>query len=188
MRTQIKKLRLKVKERHTMAKIGLFYGSTTAGTIMAANRLRVELQQAGFQVDMHNVASYDISDMMNYDRLILAAPTWDKGRLQQHWQVVFDSFSNFDFTGKRVAFLGLGDQVNYPDNFADAIGALAEVVYLNGGQVVGHWPTDGYKFRQSAAVEDDQFVGLVLDEDNEKDMTDGRIKAWAERLRQEFAG
>jgi hypothetical protein len=47
-----------------------------------------------------------------------------------------------------------------------------------GARVVGAWPTDGYDFMASKAERDGEFVGLVLDLDNQKqcslDDTPGR--------------
>ena len=41
------------------------------------------------------------------------------------------------------------------------------------------WPTEGYSFDESQAMFDENhFVGLGLDEDNESDLTDDRIHNW----------
>ncbi|PKK83993.1 MAG: flavodoxin [candidate division Zixibacteria bacterium HGW-Zixibacteria-1] len=171
-----------------MSKIGIFYGSTTTNTIGVVATLTDELSKAGFQVDRYDVADGNLKSMNDYNLLILATPTWSGGELQDDWKHVFEQFESLDFTGKRVALLGIGDQLNYPDHFADAIAELADCVYLGGGQIVGRWPTDGYKFRHSAAVEDDLFIGLVVDQYSEKELTAGRIRKWTGMLRQEFAG
>jgi flavodoxin I len=36
-------------------------------------------------------------------------------------------------------------------------------------------------------VKNGKFVGLALDEDNQSDLTDERIKAWVTALKKEFA-
>ena len=54
--------------------------------------------------------------------------------------------AKFDFTGKKVGFIGLGDQDGYPDNFLDALGIIWDVVEKNGGSLFGTWPTDGFEF------------------------------------------
>ncbi|MEW5924706.1 MAG: flavodoxin [Candidatus Zixiibacteriota bacterium] len=171
-----------------MSKIGIFYGSTTANTVGVVATLAEELSRVGFMVDRYNVADGDLDPMNDYDLLILATPTWSGGELQEDWKRVLDQFESLDFSGKRVALLGLGDQLNYPDHFADAVAELADCVYLGGGQIVGHWPTEGYKFSKSAAVEDSLFVGLVVDQYSEKELTAGRIRQWTGILRREFAG
>lgn len=171
-----------------MSKIGIFYGSTTANTVRVVTILAEELTRSGFLVDRYNVAESNLNRMNDYDLLILATPTWSGGELQEDWERVLDQFGSIDFSGKRVALLGLGDQLNYPDHFADAIAQLADCVYLGGGQIVGRWPTDGYKYKSSAAVEDSLFVGLVVDQYSEKELTADRIRQWSGLLRREFAG
>ena len=41
----------------------------------------------------------------------------------------------------------------------------------------------GYDFEGSAAVEDGYFVGLVLDEENQSNLTPQRIKQWVEQIK-----
>lgn len=169
-----------------MKRIGLFYGSTTDNTARVVGMVKGELDEAGYKVDLYDIAGGCLDDMKSYNLLILATPTWDGGELQEDWQYVYDDFAKLDFSGKRVAFLGLGDQVEYPENFSDGIGTLAQPVYLNGGQVVGHWPSSEYEFSESAASEDNFFVGLVVDQDNEAELTRDRIKRWVRKLKKEF--
>jgi flavodoxin I len=48
-----------------------------------------------------------------------------------------------------------------------------------GAELVGVWPTEGYSLDESQAMFDEnQFVRLGLDEDNESDLTDHRIHNW----------
>ncbi|MCY7406147.1 MAG: flavodoxin FldA, partial [Alkalinema sp. CAN_BIN05] len=74
----------------------------------------------------------------------------------------------------------------YADSFQDAIGNLEEKISERGGMTVGYWSTVGYEFNQSKGVKDGKFVGLVLDEDNQSELTDRRIKNWVAQLKQEF--
>ncbi|MFN9675593.1 MAG: flavodoxin FldA, partial [Microcystis sp.] len=55
-----------------------------------------------------------------------------------------------------------------------------------GGKTVGYWPTDGYDFNESKALKNGKFVGLALDEDNQSDLTEQRIKTWVAGLKGEF--
>ena len=78
----------------------------------------------------------------------------------------------------------MGDQYGYPDNFVDGIGILAKVVLENVGEVFGHWRNQGYEFNESLGLmNDDFFYGLVIDEDNQQEQTDGRIKKWVKEIR-----
>jgi len=47
-------------------------------------------------------------------------------------------------------------------------------------------PDEGYTYDDSMAVIDGMFVGLPIDEDNEYDMTEERLTAWVEKLKNEF--
>ncbi|NER30511.1 MAG: flavodoxin FldA, partial [Symploca sp. SIO1C4] len=73
------------------------------------------------------------------------------------------------------------------DNFQDAMGILEEKISEQGGTTVGHWSTDGYEFNESKAVKNGKFVGLPLDEDNQSELTEQRIKTWVGQLKSEFS-
>ena len=44
--------------------------------------------------------------------------------------------------------------------------------------MVGRWSTEGYQFKFSDSVIDNQFVGLVLDQRGEAHLTDERLSIW----------
>jgi flavodoxin I len=168
-----------------MSKIGLFYGTTTGKTETVAEMIQAEL--GGSSV----VTSYDISDattsdFAEYDCLIIGCPTWDVGELQADWDGFFEELDSIDFSGKKVAYFGTGDQVGYADNFQDAMGTLEEKISSLGGETIGYWSTDGYEHEASKADKGGKFVGLALDEDNQSDLTESRIKEWATQIKSEF--
>jgi len=66
------------------------------------------------------------------------------------------------------------------------MGMLEEKISELGGETVGYWSTEGYDFSDSKALRDDKFVGLALDEDNQSELTEERIKAWVAQLKPEF--
>jgi flavodoxin I len=80
----------------------------------------------------------------------------------------------------------LGDQDKYPDEFVDAMGILYEFFKARGANVVGAWPADDYDFISSKALVDGQFVGLVLDQENQKALTETRLDAWLKQISPEF--
>lgn len=167
-----------------MAKVGIFYGSTTGKTEMVVESMQKEFGQD--VVDLHNIADVDESDFEEYTNLIVACPTWNIGELQSDWDGFFPDLDSIDFNGKKVAYFGTGDQVGYADNFQDAMGILEEKITELGGTTVGYWATDGYDFNESKAVKNGKFVGLAIDEDNQSDLTDERVKAWVAQLKKEF--
>lgn len=164
--------------------IGLFFGSTTGKTEYIAEMIQQEFGED--VVTLHNIAEVADSDFEAYENLIIASPTWNIGELQSDWEGYFPELDNIDFSGKKVAYFATGDPVGYTDNFMDAMGILAEKISEQGGTTVGYWSTDGYEFNESKALTDGKFVGLALDEDNQSDMTEERIKTWVSQLKQEF--
>ena len=66
------------------------------------------------------------------------------------------------------------------------MGILEEKITGLGGTTIGSWSTEGYDHEDSKAVKDGKFVGLALDDDNQSDLTDGRIKEWVKQLKTEF--
>jgi flavodoxin I len=168
-----------------MAKIGLFYGTQTGNTQTAAELIQKELGGDSV-VELIDIADASPEDFENYTCIIVGCPTWNIGELQSDWEGFYDELDSIDFSGKKVAYFGTGDQVGYADNFQDAIGILEEKISERGGTTVGYWPTEGYDFNESRAVRNGKFVGLALDEDNQSDLTDDRIKTWIAQLKQEF--
>lgn len=168
-----------------MTKIALFYGTQTSNTQTAAEMIQKEFGGDSI-VTLFDISKTEPTDFTTYSYIIIGCPTWNIGELQSDWEDFFDQLDNIDFTGKKVAYFGTGDQVGYPDTFQDAMGILEEKVSELGGETVGYWSTDGYEFTDSKAVRDGKFVGLALDEDNQSELTNERIKAWVFQLQQEF--
>jgi flavodoxin fldA len=91
-----------------------------------------------------------------------------------------------DLKGKKVAIFGLGDQKNYPDNFVDGMGILADAFQKAGAELVGFTSTDGYTFNQSRAVRGEKFCGLVIDQENQAQLTSKRIADWCKLIKEDF--
>ncbi|OZH51381.1 flavodoxin FldA [Hydrocoleum sp. CS-953] len=168
-----------------MSKIGLFVGSTTGKTEEAAEIIQKEFGGDDV-VTIHNMTDAQPDDFNGYQNLIIASPTWNIGELQSDWEGFFDELDNIDFKGKKIAYFGTGDQIGYADNFQDAMGMLEEKISSLGGTTVGHWSTDGYDFTESKAVKNGKFIGLALDEDNQAELTEERIKKWVAQLKTDF--
>lgn len=166
-----------------MATIGIFFGSTEGNTERVVNQIQ---QLFGDEAALHNVNSATSEDMQDYPCLILACPTWEIGRLQEDWDSFIDEIEKVDYTGKKVAYLGLGDADGYPDTFQDALGIIHERIKDKGATFVGEWPTEGYNFTASKGVVNGKFLGLAIDEDNQKDLTAGRIEKWVAALKIQF--
>lgn len=167
-----------------MEKIGLIYSFSSRKT------KQIALKIAG-EFDPGEIAELDAGKMteaeiLSFDNLILGISTWFDGELPHYWDEFIPSLEELDLTGKKFALFGLGDQKGYPENFADAIGIMAGIIKKCGGEIIGGTSTDGYSFESSAALSGGRFVGLVLDQENQARLTDGRVKKWVTELKLKF--
>ena len=161
-----------------MAKIGVFYGSTTGVTEEVANKISAKLDNA----DVYNIAG-NLEKMNDYDVIIMGTSTWGYGDLQDDWQGVLDDMPSLNLSGKKVAYFGTGDQSSFSDTFIDGIGIIHEKIKDSGITLIGETETDGYTFDGSRGVEDGKFLGLAIDEVNQSDLTDERVEKWTEEIK-----
>lgn len=167
-----------------MKEIGLFYAMNAAKTSHIAEKIREKLGHK--EVEMIMIEKAWQNDFQAYDNLIVGASTWFDGELPTYWDEMIPEIESLDLKDKKVALFGLGDQIGYPDNFADGLGLLGDAFEKAGASLVGFTPTKDYSFNRSKALRGNEWCGLVLDFENQSEMTDGRIKAWCNRLRAEL--
>lgn len=171
-----------------MTKIGLFYGTDTGNTETVAKKIKemIDAQIGPDTVDVIEIYKKDADSFKPYDHIIIGMPTWYDGELQGDWETFLPKFEEVDFTNKKVAFFGLGDQYGYSFYFCDALGIFYKIAVQNGGQVSGKWPTDGYEYDASKAEIDGSLVGLCIDVDNQDSMTQDRLDRWVPQVLTEF--
>ena len=176
-----------------MAKVGIFFGTDTGNTRKVAKAIAKHLGDATSKPD--NIKNVSVDDLLAYDMLILGSSTYGEGELPgltagtstESWEEFLPGLAGADFSAKTIALFGLGDQEGYPDNFVDALGMLYDAFADCGAKFVGFTSTEGFSFNRSKAVTDDQFVGLVLDEDNQKEQTEVRIADWLQDIESNWA-
>lgn len=157
-------------------KTGIFYGSTTGTTEMVAEKV-------GALLGADVMPAAEIDKVENYDFVIFATSTWGMGDLQDDWFGALETLAGKNLSGKKVALIGVGDQASFGDTFVDGMGTIYEEIKDKGVTLVGKTSVDGYDFSSSKAVVDGEFVGLVIDENNQSELTEERIAAWVEKVR-----
>lgn len=176
-----------------MAKIGIFFGSTSGKTRKVAKQIKKRYDDT-LVADPININKASVEDLAAYDYLILGTPTMGSGQLpglsadceEESWEEALERLADLDLSGKTVALYGLGDQVSYANEFVDGLVELYDFVVERGAKVVGAWPIDGYEFKTSQSVIDGKFVGLALDLDNQSDQTEARVDAWLKLIAPDF--
>ncbi len=168
-----------------MAKIGLFYGSTSGFTEKVAEQI-AELLSKNHTVDTVNMEDIgDLDDLLAYDHLVLGSSTWGQGDLQNDWRDPFTEMDDADFSGKTVALFGTGDSDKHGEHFVSALGHLYHKLKERGAKVIGFVETEGYDYEASLAVVDGKFVGLPID-DVKEEKTPERIAAWVKQIEGAF--
>lgn len=175
-----------------MAKIGIFFGTDTGNTRRIAKDIATALgANAAKPVNVRNAS---VSDLQAYEILILGTPTYGEGLLPglstgnatESWEEFLPKLVGQDFSGKKVAIYGLGNQKSYPNEFIDAVFYLYQQFKECGATLIGDWSVEGYNFKTSKAVIDNRFVGLALDQENQKDLTAERLATWLKMLAQSW--
>lgn len=166
-----------------MKKIGLFYKTDSSKTALVAQKIQ---QEFGKDIDIIPVENAWKKEFESYNNIIVGTSTWFDGELPTYWDELIPELETLNLHNKKVAIFGLGDQINYPDNFVDGIGILAEALEKAGATIIGYtFPAD-YRFNRSLALKDGRLSGLAIDIENQSDKTEKRIKAWTKQLKQEF--
>ncbi|MEI5638608.1 MULTISPECIES: flavodoxin FldA [unclassified Pseudoalteromonas] len=168
-----------------MASVGIFFGSDTGNTEHVAKMIQKELGKK--LVDVKDIAKSSKEEIAEFDLLLFGIPTWYYGEAQCDWDDFFPELEEIDFDGKLVAIFGCGDQEDYAEYFLDAMGMINDIVTERGAIVIGNWSTDGYDFEASKAlVDDNNFVGLGIDEDRQPELTEQRVKQWCAQVYDEM--
>ena len=157
---------------------GIFFATSTGNTEEVANKIHERLDD----FEIVDISKDGVNKINECSIAIIGTPTWGDGELQDDWEDCFEEFKQIDFSTKTVALFGLGDQESYGDEFVNAMGTMYEVVSEKGANVIGFTSTQSYDFEESTAVLNDEFVGLVIDEDNQCELTDERINSWCESI------
>ena len=173
----------------TEANVGLIFGTDTGNTEEIGDKISTALASFGVSVEMINVSETSPEEIEAFDFIIMGIPTWDFGGIQEDWEEFEEQILATQLQGKTVALYGLGDQRGYGFYFLDAMGWLNERVLKAGARVIGAWPTEGYDFDESLALnaERTHFCGLGIDEDQQFELTDERVEQWVAQIVTEFA-
>lgn len=172
-----------------MSKIGIFFGTDTGSTRLVAKNIYKQMGE-GLADKPKNINRTSPAELLQYDALILGTPSYGVGELpgfstgcmESNWQEFVPYLDGADLSGKRVALFGLGNQERYVDRFASSMIHLYRLFYGYGADIIGQWSTEGYQFKHSHAVINNQFVGLVLDQRTQPHLTDERIKIWLAQI------
>lgn len=173
-----------------MSKMGIFVGTAGGTSMKVAEALAEE-----FGIEEDDIINMeedfdDIEDqMLEYDVLFIGSSTWGQGDVHFSWvdPVLEIEDDEIDFSGKTVAFFGAGDSVKHGEHFCSALGKLHNTFSGAGAKIIGSMPKDGYSYEFSLAEMDGNLCGCAIDEHNEEDKTEERIKTWINVLKSDLS-
>ncbi len=162
-------------------KIAVLYGPLGGNTEKAAKLIAKKI--GAEKSDLIPINQVTEKTIEAYSNFIIGGSTigthnWTHKNTSSDWDEFMPRFRAMNFEGKKVAIFGLGDQLAYPNNFVDDIRTIYDILVENNAKIYGSWATDDYDFNESAAVINDRFVGLPLDEDYQDELSEHRIEAW----------
>lgn len=160
----------------------LFYGTqtgTTEGVVNEIQRMMPDLIQ-----ECKNVYGAKAAELESTDFLVLGGSTWGDGELSDDWADFLPQLDTISLKGKKVALFCLGDQFSYSYNFVSSMKILYDKVIERGGEIIAaDMSTDGFEYDHTESLVDGKFIGLVLDEVNQSELSESRIKAWEAQIR-----
>lgn len=157
----------------------IYYATSTGNTEDIAKDINEKIGN----IDIYDIANDGFKNIKNYDKLIFGISTWGSGDLQDDWESLWDDFISIDFSNKTIALFALGDQDSYEDEFVNALGTLYEHLRHTSANIIGFTSVNGYEHEESTAQIGEKFVGLVIDEDNQDDLTQDRINSWVDEIK-----
>lgn len=176
-----------------MNKVAIIYWPKGGSVEKSAKKLHTAY--GAENADIFDIDTFSIDLIEKYSNIIFGNSTvgfdaWQYADADNKWGPFFSNIekSGIKLSGKKVAIFGLGDQMIYPANFVDGIGAVKNEAERLGAKIVGEWSTEGYTYTDSEGEnkDGDKFFGLALDEENQPELTDERIFEWVKILKSEF--
>jgi len=173
-----------------MSKTAIFYSPEGGNVNGVTNKLGEMI--GNDKVEIIPVKEVEKGDLDKYNKIILVGSTvgadhWDNEIVVDEWAEFFTKIKEISFEKKKVAIVGLGNSVLYPEHFVDGMAVLYEKIIQQNGDVLGFVDAKDYDFTDSEALNDDGFFcGLAIDEDNEAELTSERLEKWISILKSDF--
>ncbi|MBP7700608.1 flavodoxin family protein [Candidatus Woesebacteria bacterium] len=117
--------------------IHIIYASTSGNTEYVMDMVAQLWREKGKKVILHRSEKTDISVVKDNHNFLLATSTWDHGTINPFFDVLLAKINKTNLTGKKSAFIGLGDRRYEKHFFCSGMTLLKEVWEKNGGESTG---------------------------------------------------
>lgn len=177
------------KDHKAVKNVGIFY-APSGGSVQKVARL-VKQKLVDEKPDLFVISDTTPLQLLDYRLLILVCSTLGRNTWEMEqkdpWSSFIPQLHRIRLEGRKVAIIGLGDHVSYPNNFVDGMGILGYTIEEIGGRLIGETATQDYVFNDSRALRNGKFIGLPLDEDYEAEKTEERMERWLKEIKPELA-
>jgi flavodoxin len=117
--------------------VSLVYASTSGNVEATMENIAARLCEANFKCELLRVEKINFSVFKKEKFFILATSTWDHGIINPFWDKMISEFEKNSLSGKKAAFVGLGDFRYEPVYFCRGIDILRDYFIKAGGEQVG---------------------------------------------------
>lgn len=119
-----------------MQNVLIVYSTIGGNTELAVDRVIEDLVQAEIPVTRQRVDVTKATEILAYDLVILASPTYGQGTIEDHFKPFLSDLKKIDCNGRKFAVIGLGDTKYYPEYLTEAAGILEEEIKKMGGLTI----------------------------------------------------
>lgn len=170
-----------------MKKTILMYWPTGGNVEYSAKLIKEKIED----LEIKSIDQVSVEDLKSHDQYIIGcstvgSATWDSTDNNDPWLQFLKELDEVGITHKTVAIFGLGDQIRWPKHYVDGMAIIYEEVKKRGAKLIGRWPIEGYDHEESEAQEGDFFIGLALDQDQQPELSEGRIEKWVAQIKKEW--
>lgn len=112
----------------------IVYASMTGNTEEIANQIGKGIQESGVIVEIKDILEVDVTEIQDYDGILLGAYTWGEGDLPDEFLDFYDEMNTLNLSGKTAAAFGSCDS-SY-EYWGGAVDILAAKLMELGADVV----------------------------------------------------
>jgi flavodoxin I len=110
------------------------YGSFVGNTETMASYVATGLRQAGHHVTVKDAVDAAIDELLDYELILLASPTYEPKMIQEDMISFYDQLNGISLSGRKAAAFGPGDSA-WPD-FCTAVEMLESRLRERGAEIV----------------------------------------------------
>lgn len=121
-----------------MAKVLIIYGSSSGNTELTCQQIAEVLSSHRHKVILQRVENSDLTDLRKAKVCLFAAPTYEHGVIQHHFQPFLKELKDHDLKQKSMAVIGLGDD-KYDDHYnIESANILEKAIKESNGDIICH--------------------------------------------------